>query len=291
MTRFPAAAAALLLTLTLSACGGDDNDAAPSDSTQAGHNMAGMAAMDMAEVGDGLKATLGGYTLAAVKAPRKAGEAGELSFRIDGPNGVQKDYTRQQTKLIHVYLVRKDLTEYQHLHPSIDPTSGVWTTDLTVPKPGPYHLVAEFEALTPDGDFDQRILGDDFTVAGDYTPSTAAPTPGAVTVDGYSLTLDGTPKVDGGEVTLKITKDGTGVTTLQPYLASFAHITGFREGDLTSVHAHPNEAPDPNDTTATGGPDLTLTPMFTKPGRYRLFIQFQTDGKVHLVPMDVDVAA
>ncbi len=289
MTRLFAAAAALLLTLTLAACGGDDENAVGTDTSQAGHDMAGMGEMDMSKVGDGRTATLGGYTLAAVKAPRQAGDRGELSFRIDGPNGVQKDFTRQQTKLIHVYLVRTDLTEYQHLHPSID-SSGVWTTDLTVPEPGPYRLVAEFEALTPDGNFEERILGENFTVAGDYIPSTAAPTAGAVTVDGYELTLDGDPKVDGDDLTLRIAKDGNGVTTLEPYLASFAHITGFRAGDLTSVHVHPSNEPDPNDASARGGPDLSLSPMFPEPGRYRLFIQFQTDGRVHLVPMDIEVA-
>lgn len=288
-TRFAAVATALTLALTLSACGDDDSAAPGTGAPQTGHDMAGMDSMDMSEVGDGLQATVGGYSLAALKAPRAAGRSGKLSFRIDGPNGVQKDFTRQQTKLIHVYLVRKDLTEYQHLHPSLDARSGVWSTDLTIPEPGPYHLVAEFEALTREGDFEERILGDDFTVAGDYTPATSPPTSGAVTVDGYELTLDGAPKVHGGDLTLRIVRDGQGVTTLEPYLGSFAHITGFREGDLSSVHVHPNEAPAPEDTTATGGPDLTLAPMFSEPGRYRLFIEFRTEGRVHLAPMDIVV--
>jgi hypothetical protein len=292
MTRSAAAAAALLLALGLSACGGGDNDHAAHDSASS-HAMpsAGMAGMDMSQVGDGMKATVNGYTLAAVKAPEKADEAGKLTFRIDGPNGVQKDYTRQQTKLMHTYLVRKDLTQYQHVHPTIDPATGVWSVDLTIPEPGPYRVITEFEALTPDGNFDDRILGSDFTVAGPYTPSTAEPAALATaSVDGYQLTLDGTPKVGGGDLKLKITKAGADVTDLQPYLASYAHITGFREGDLSSTHVHPNEAPDPDDANATGGPTLTLSPMFMEAGHYRLFIQFQTGGVVHLVPMDVEVS-
>jgi hypothetical protein len=191
---------------------------------------------------------------------------------------------------MHVYLVRKDLTEYQHVHPVIDQKTGVWSVDVTIPAPGPYHLVTEFEALKPDGNFDDRILGSDFTVDGSYRPATAMPTELArASTDGYDLVLDGTPKVSGSDLKLKITKDGADVTDLEPYLASFAHITGFRAGDLTAVHVHPNEAPAKDDTTARGGPTLTISPMFMEAGHYRFFIQFQTAGVVHLATMDLDV--
>lgn len=302
MTRFPAAAAAaLVLALVLSACGDDSTDTAADTTTDTttdtaagtGHDMSDMDSMDISRTGDGLRASVAGYTLTGVKAPPEAGRAGTLSFRIQGPAGVQKDYARQQDELLHVYLVRKDLTGYQHLHPRLDTASGVWSADLTVPEPGPYRLVTEFEALTKDGELEDRILGTDFTVAGRYAPVTATPGIGVgrASMDGFALTLDGSPQVHGESLALTITRDGADVSTLQPYLASFAHITGFREGDLHAVHVHPDEEPDPGDPSATGGPRLTLAPMFTEPGRYRLFIQFKTDGVVHLVPMDIDVAA
>lgn len=292
MTRFAAAAAALLLTLTLAACGDDDStetaaDAAPGHTMPDGSTMAGM---DMSQVGDGTQATVNGYTIAAVKAPQKVGRAGKLTFTIKGPNGVQKDYTRKQDKLMHAYVVREDLTQYQHIHPSIDQSTGVWSADLTIPEPGPYRVVTEFEALTPDRDFADRILGAGFTVAGNYQPSTATPAAlGSGSVGDYDVTLEGDPKVGGGDLKLRITSGGVDVTDLQPYLASFAHITGFRENDLNAVHAHPSEAPDPDDASATGGPEFTVSPMFQEPGRYRMFVQFQTGGTVHLVPIDIEV--
>ena len=298
MTRSAAAAAALLLALALSACGSDKHDAAtvhsPTDTASPGNGgMSGsMAGMDMTKIGDGMTASLGGYSLADVSAPSKPAEAGRLTFVIQGPQGVQKDFTLQQTKLMHVYIVRKDLTEYQHVHPTMDQTTGRWSVDLTIPKPGPYHLVTEFEALTPDGNFDDRILGSDFRVAGDYQPTSA--TPGALnqaSADGYDLALDGTPKVSGGDLKLKITKNGTDVTDLEPYLDSFAHITGFRSGDLTAVHVHPSETPAKDDPNARGGPTLTINPMFGGPGHYRMFIQFQTAGVIHLAVMDLEVTA
>lgn len=289
-TRSAAAAAALLLAFGLSACGNDDKGHSAQHDPQS-TTSGGMAGMDMTQVGDGMEATVNGYTLADVKAPTKPGEAGKLTFKINGPNGVQKDYTRQQTKLMHTYVVRKDLTGYQHIHPTIDQATGEWSVDLTVPQPGPYRVVTEFEALTPDGNFDDRILGTDFTVTGAYKPATAAPAEIAkASSDGYDLVIEGDPKVHGGDLKLKITKGGADVKDLQPYLASFAHITGFRDGDLSTVHVHPNEAPKADDANAVGGPELTLSPMFMEAGHYRMFIQFQTAGVVHLAVMDLDVS-
>ena len=184
------------------------------------------------------------------------------------------------------------VTEFQHIHPSLDTKTGKWTVPVSFAKPGPYRMVFEFEALKDDGNFDDRILGTKFTVTGGkYAPVHYTMVSGSNNTDGYSVTLDPTAKVHGPDMHLKITKDGQDVTDLQQYLQSYAHITGFREGDLKAVHMHPNEVPpyktDPN---AVGGPNLTLASLFTEPGKYRMFVEFQTDGVVHLVPLDIDVS-
>ena len=296
-------AVAALSVLSLSACGGshhsggdavtaaDSPTSGAMDPNMPGMNHTGMAGMTMPmNDGDGLSATQDGYTLTSLKAPKTAGEAGTLSFAIKGPTGKpHTEFTLQQTKLLHLYVVRKDLTQYQHLHPTLDTKTGVWTVSATFAEPGPYHLLTEFEALTPAGDFDDRKLGDDFTIPGKYKPVPFSPTLNAADVGDYKLALEGTPAVGGGELKLKITKGDADVTDLQPYLASFAHVTGFRKGDLKAVHVHPNETPKVGDANAVGGPILTLAPMFTEAGTYRLFVQFQTDGQVRVAPLDIEV--
>jgi hypothetical protein len=299
-------AVAALSVLSLSACGGSHHSGADSAVTAAdsptansqgmdpnmpGMNHTGMAGMTMpVNDGDGLSATKDGYTLISLKAPKTAGEAGTLSFAIKGPSGrPHTEFTLQQTKLLHLYVVRKDLTQYQHLHPTLNAKTGVWSVNVTFAEPGPYHVLTEFEALRPDGDFDDRKLGDDFTIPGKYKPVAFSPTYNAAKVGDYKLALDGTPKVGGGDLKLKITKGGADVMDLQPYLASFAHVTGFRKGDLKAVHVHPNETPKAGDANAVGGPVLTLAPMFTEPGTYRLFVQFQTGGQVRVAPLDIEV--
>lgn len=295
------AAGLLALTLALSACGGHnshDEDVAQSGGTggteHAGMDHSGSAGMDhsamaAADGGDGLSTEVQGYELAAVKAPKTAGKAAELTFRINGPNGkAHKEYVKELGELMHVYVVREDLTQYQHLHPELDAKSGEWSIRLTVAEPGPYRVVTEFEALKPDGNLDARKLGDEFTVkGGKYEPAPWKPTFGSTAVDGYQLALEGEPAVGGEDLKLKITREDEDVTALQPYLESFAHITGFREGDLKAVHVHPSE--EPEGPEATGGPELTLAQVFHEPGEYRLFVQFQTDNQVRVAPLDVQV--
>ncbi len=240
--------------------------------------------------GDGTASNVDGYSLASLTGPRKAGQAGTLSFVINGPSGrAQTDFTLQQTKLLHLYVVRADLTGFQHLHPTIDMNTGVWSVPITFAQPGPYRLVAEFEALKDDGNFDDRILGANLVVPGAYQPDKYTPRYGSASVDGYVFNLDRTATVHGPDLHLRVTRAGTDVTDLQQYLQSFAHNTGFRQGDLTAVHVHPNETPPKTDPNKVGGPVLTLASLFTTPGNYRLFVEFQTGGVVHQAPIDVKV--
>ncbi|MFD4247041.1 hypothetical protein ACFWP3_36460 [Streptomyces sp. NPDC058525] len=70
---------------------------------------------------------------------------------------------------------------------------------------------------------------------------------------------------------------GKPVTDLQPYLDTYAHLTAFHEGDQAVAHLHPENKV----TTAGGGLDLSIHAQLDKPGNCRLFLQFQTDGKLH----------
>ncbi len=294
--RARALVAAVAVGLTLTACGGghsghDDSAAAQQSGGDASANPhAGMAGMNMADVkGDGLEAAVDGYTLSDVKVPQTAGEKGEFEFTILGPTDKpHKEFLLELTKLMHMYVVRKDLTEFQHVHPTLDEKTGRWSVPITFDKPGPYRLVTEFQALKPDGNWDSRVLGKAFEIDGSYKAVAWTPKYGDAAVDGYDLSLDKMAQLNGPDMTLKITKGGAEVKDLQPYLQSWAHVTGFRQSDLKVVHMHPNQGPgeDPN---ALGGPVLNLASLFKTAGKYRLFVQFQTAGTLHTAPVDVEV--
>jgi hypothetical protein len=59
---------------------------------------------------------------------------------------------------------------------------------------------------------------------------------------------------------------------VQPYLGSFGHLVILRSGDLLYVHVHPEPQ------LANGAVKFwTAAPS---PGRYRMFFDFQVDGRV-----------
>ena len=80
-------------------------------------------------------------------------------------------------------------------------------------------------------------------------------------------------------------KAGRPVTDLQPYLSTYAHLTAFHDGDLAFAHLHPEGAV----SGEHGGPTLAFHTTFDKPGNWRLFIQFQTDGTLHTAAVTLAV--
>ena len=65
------------------------------------------------------------------------------------------------------------------------------------------------------------------------------------------------------------------VGELQRYLGAFGHLVVVRDGDLAIVHAHAE------DQLVNGAIKFWLTTP--SPGRYRLFLDFQSAGTVHTV--------
>ncbi|MGH3647973.1 MAG: hypothetical protein ACRDTM_12460 [Micromonosporaceae bacterium] len=281
-----AARLALAATMLLAAgCGGDP----PASGNHGGHHESGHSPgghhAGSQDTGHGLTDTRHGYRLAGLAGPSRPGEKATLSFHIASPGGKpQTRFRIEQTKKIHVYVVRKDLAHFQHVHPNMA-GDGTWTVPLALTEPGPYRVVTEFVAEAGDGTARHLVLGADLTVPGAYQSQTLpAPNPTG-RADGYDLTLTGTPAAgDASRLSVRVTRDGHDVTDLQPYLDAHAHITGFHKDTLAVTHLHPTGKAD-----GPGGPQLNVTATFPRPGKYRLFIQFQTSGTVHTAPVTVNV--
>src|SRR5260370_1440335 len=78
-------------------------------------------------------------------------------------------------------------------------------------------------------------------------------------------------------MTIPVPRHGHPVTSLQPYLGAYAHLTAFHQGDLGFAHLHPS-GPVHGDH---GGPVLHFRAVLPESGRYRLFVQFQAGGTLH----------
>ena len=56
------------------------------------------------------------------------------------------------------------------------------------------------------------------------------------------------------DLVLSVSKGGTPVKNLQPYLGAYGHLVALRTGDLAYLHTHPSGAADED----TGGPDIAF---------------------------------
>jgi hypothetical protein len=189
----------------------------------------------------------------------RLGRAEALRFRIvDARGDTVRDFDVEHERRMHLILARRDLTGFQHLHPTQAP-DGTWEARATLGAAGSYRLFADF---SHDGE--PRTLAADLHVDGaaDLRP---LPAPAATAQAGdYDVRLD----TAGSELRFTITRDGAPVRP-EPYLGAGGHLVALREGDMAFLHVHPV------------GDDARFEVAFPTPGRYRLFLQFRHDGRVH----------
>ncbi|WP_333893224.1 hypothetical protein [Mycolicibacterium gadium] len=222
----------------------------------------------------GLTATQGGFTFLPEAASLPSGENVGVTFRIVGPDGQSvTKYETTHDKNLHLIAVRRDMTGFQHVHPTLE-ASGVWHTHLDL-SPGPWRLFAEFK---PAGAED-LTLGTDVSVAGDYHPQPLPPSSKTTTVDDYTVTLTGDLSAgSSSKLTLSVSRGGAPVTDLQPYLAAYGHLVVLRSDDLAYLHVHPQGAP--GDGVTVPGPYVTFYATTPSAGTYRMFLDFQHNDVV-----------
>jgi hypothetical protein len=205
----------------------------------------------------------------------RRGRTESLRFRVvDADGATVRDFDVEHERRMHLILARRDLTGFQHLHPE-QGEDGTWSTSVRLPEAGSYRLFADF---SHDGE--AQTLAADLRVDGaaDLRPLPAAQ-PTAVSDGGYDVRLDAGDARPGEDADLRftITRDGEPVRT-EPYLGAGGHLVALREGDMAFLHVHP----------ADDGVRFAAT--FPTEGRYRLFLQFQHEGRVHTVAFTQEVS-
>ncbi|MGW7443974.1 hypothetical protein [Kitasatospora sp. NPDC054795] len=218
----------------------------------------------------GLQVSERGYTLSVENPFVTAGSPTDLRFRILGSDGKPVTaYQPQHEKDLHLIVAPRDLSTFQHLHPTLA-ADGTWSAPTAVPAAGEYRVFADF---TPAGAAEGLTLGADLHAAGDLRPAPLPEAGRTATVDGYTVTLGGdlTPGRS-GRLALSVSKDGRPVTDLQPYLGAYGHLVALRAGDLAYLHVHPD--------TTTPGPEIGFTTTAPSTGDYRLFLDFKHQDTV-----------
>lgn len=223
--------------------------------------------------------------LTAVKGLRP-GAPVDFDFEIIDDRGeTLTKFATVHEKIMHVIVVRHDLTQFQHLHPTFSAADGRFRVkSLVLPGDGPYRLFADFTPVSgmpgPGGIPMPVTVPADLDV-GDrraYRPQALPPPSDSSTVGDYEITLVRSDTLKAGaeaRLTFTIERDGAPVGDLEPYLGANGHAVILREGDLAFIHSHALE-----DRTALRAGNLPFMVHFGEPGRYRMFIQFQHRGSV-----------
>ena len=202
------------------------------------------------------------------------GETRQLRFRIVDKRGeIVRDFDVEHTKRMHLIVVRRDLTGFQHLHPT-QSADGAWSTQLRLDEAGSYRVFADF---SHDGE--ATTLASDLRVDG-VTDLVTLPKPAAEAASdgGYTVRIDESTAHAGEETAIRFTvlRDGKPVK-VEPYLGANGHLVALREGDLAFLHVHP----------MAGTTEFEST--FPTVGRYRLFLQFKHEGRVHTAAFTQEV--
>lgn len=213
--------------------------------------------------------------------PTTAGVRLRLTVTDPRRHGVVRDFTIVHERPMHLFVVGDGLSFFAHEHPVQQP-DGVFMIDVALPKRGPYMAIAEF---LPAGGTPQTFQ--QLFTTGEPFEKSAVPRVDVAPkiVDGVRVSLDAAA-VKGGDtrpLTVRFEDAATGAPLgdLEPYLGAAAHLL-LVLADLTeAVHGHPDEQ--------FRGPGMTFTPLVPRAGRYKLWVQFQRNGKISTAAFVIDV--
>ncbi|RCW48459.1 hypothetical protein [Paenibacillus prosopidis] len=279
---------AVLILALLSACGNSNDNHASGHGNQSGQTPAANNTTEdshgghggaQKEVSDNLKATF-----AFASGSAKANQETELTIQITDEDGKPvSEFDINHEKLLHLIVVNHDLSFFNHIHPEFQ-GDGKFTVNTSFPAGGEYKLFADF---IPTGG-SNITLSEWVNVEGQEGEHTAI-TPDeklVKEVEGKEaeLALSGTKPEEEVTLTFNIrdAKTKEGIDSLEPYLGAVGHVVILSADAEHYLHVHPL------DEKATG-PAAEFATSFPQSGTYKIWGQFQHEGKVFTVPFVVAV--
>ena len=162
--------------------------------------MHGTGIVMQADTVPGLAVSADGFTLALGLRTATPGGRFQLTFRILDERGrTVRDFDVKHTKRLHLVVVRRDMIDFQHLHP-IQVADGSWATPLTLHEAGSYRVFADFSTGGRP-----YVLADDLLADGTVAWQ-ALPVPACATeADGFEIRLtEGTARAGGRGVPARV---------------------------------------------------------------------------------------
>lgn len=189
-------------------------------------------------------------------------------------------YDVDMQKLIHLIVVRDDFATFAHVHPTFDPTTGIFTQPFTKEANHRYYVYAD---TTPHG-IGQQVFR--FTIESDGAPANAqlplrVSSP-STTVGPYTVTLARTTLAASRpqSLNLSISENGKLAPDLHTYLGAAAHAVFINTSTLAYVHVHPmvRGASMTMGMSGPAGPSMQMALPALPAGVYKLWLQFRGAG-------------
>jgi hypothetical protein len=190
-------------------------------------------------------------------------------------------------KPVHLFIVSEDLGYFSHEHPSLG-DDGVFRLDTRLPKPGTYKLLADF---MPEGGIPQ-LISRVITTAGYKRSLAASMVKPAIDLGpkhsenlDVELVLDPPQPLAGKKAMLFFKlKPAEG---LEPYLGAWGHMLAASDDLVDTIHTHPIYVTDP----APGEKQIQFNLFFPRESIYRVWVQFQREGKVNTAAFTIPVSS
>jgi len=239
------------------------------------------------------------YRLEVVSTPSPlvAGEPADLDIRVRLENSVDlrevTDFDLVHERLLHLFLVRKDLGYFAHEHPELV-APGIFRLTYRFPAPGEYRLFADVAPRDAGSQvLSTRVLVQPGAAPPAAPPSSRLTSPSLIANAGglraeIVLPEGGLPA--GRTKTLvALIGDAAGrpVEDLTPWLGALAHLLLIHQDGETFAHAHPDER-EPSVGKDGRIPFLVRLP---KPGLYRAWLQCERRGKIVTLELAVEARA
>ncbi len=246
---------------------------------------AGMAGMNHGmATGDGTPGMVNGLELKLLAAP-VAGDASPITFKIMNGATAITGFSETHTKLLHFIAVNKDLSGYQHIHPTLAP-DGTWSTTAKL-TPGTWRFIADSLPIIPGTMSMQMTLATEVVILGEAAPAPPLVLGRTTSVDGYTVTAIGDIGVGHAHnFTVSVSKAGKPVTDLGEYLGAYGHLVALDTKTLTYTHLHPGRDATPG---VLVGPDVVFQAQLPKDGVYKLFFEFNAGGSIHKAELALDI--
>ena len=205
------------------------------------------------------------------------------------------DLIRIDSAQVCMLIADPKFEDFQAVVPTAGEKEGEWAFRFTPATAGPYRMWADITpASTALPESPRADLGGDFGRGmqnGDARADSLT-----ATVEGMKFDLSfqggtgGPPPAQQTRLMRVHITDASGqdVSTLQPLMNAFAHLTGIYDDGETVVRYHPTGG-EVLLEVARGGPWVAFKVYFPKPGYVRIFCRFRVNDRVITVPFGVNI--